>query len=149
MWDVRMRVNIMPKTKWLLSSIVLFSFTPLSHAQYSESELGNLFTTKQQRTKIDAARFGKPVAATIKPKVKKKTSNKKVKVSGYVTKSDGSSTVWVNGRNTLKSSRVGSVRVNKVSESNNKVVINVDGKSVRLKPGQAWTETRGVSDPVK
>lgn len=134
--------------KIAISGLLLLAFIPVSHAEYAESDLENLFTTKKQRAKIDAVRFGKYIAP-VKRSVKKKTKIKKVKISGYVTRSDGKSVVWVNGKNTLNSTKVGSVRVKKISERNNKVTVDVDGKSVQLKPGETWTETKGVSDPVK
>lgn len=119
--------------------MLFFSFISTSYAEYDESELKDLFTTKKQRIKIDAKRFGKPVVASVKPQVKKKIKNKKVKVSGYVTRSNGKSVVWVNGRSTLKSSTVGDVRVHQLSVGKNKkVTISVDGKTTRLKPGEVW-----------
>ncbi len=136
-------------TTGFLTSVLFFAFTSTSQAEYAESELKDLFTTKKQRIKIDAKRFGRSVAATVKPKVKKKIKSKKVKISGYMTRSDGNSVVWVNGKNTLKSTRVGNIRVKKISTRNNKVTVNVDGKAVRLKPGETWTETKGISDQVK
>ena len=144
----RMRVKSILTTGFL-TSVLFFAFTSTSQAEYAESELKDLFTTKKQRIKIDAKRFGRSVAATVKPKVKKKIKSKKVKISGYMTRSDGNSVVWVNGKNTLKSTRVGNIRVKKISTRNNKVTVNVDGKAVRLKPGETWTETKGISDQVK
>ncbi len=143
----KMQVRILLKI--LMSAVLFLSLVPVSHAEYIESDLKNLFTTKKQRAKIDAVRFGKHVVAPAKRTVKKKTKNKKVKVSGYVTRSDGKSVVWLNGKSTLKSSRIGSVNVRKTDIKNNKVTVNVDGKVVQLKPGQTWTETKGVSDPIK
>ncbi len=142
------------RARILLAKIILTVFLSLvfisaSHAEYNESDLKNLFTTKKQRAKIDAVRFGKYVAAPVKRTVKKKTKIKKVKVSGYMTRSDGKSVVWVNGKNTLKSLKIGRVNVRKTNIKNNKVTINVDGKTVLLKPGETWVEAKGVSDPVK
>ncbi len=132
-----------------MSGVLFLSLVPVSHAEYTESDLKNLFTTQKQRAKIDAVRFGKHVVAPAKRTVKKKIKSKKVKVSGYVMRSDGKSVVWLNGKSTLKNSRIGSVDVRKTGIRNNKVTVSVDGKTIRLKPGQTWTETKGVSDPVK
>ena len=134
----KMRVKSILTTGFLTSGL-FFAFISTSQAEYAESELKDLFTTKKQRIKIDAKRFGRPVVASVKPQVKKKIKNKKVKVSGYVTRSDGESVVWVNGRSTLKSSIVGDVRVHQSSVGKNKkVTISVDGKTTRLKPGEVW-----------
>ncbi len=135
--------------KVFLSSLLFFSFISAPYAEYDESELKDLFTTKKQRIKIDAKRFGKPVVASVKPQVKKKIKNKKINVSGYMKRSDGKSVVWVNGKSTLKNSRVGNVSIQKTGIRNNKVTVSVDGKTIKLKPGQTWIETKGVSDPVK
>ncbi len=131
--------------KLLISVILLLTFTSVSYAEYAESDLNNLFTTKKQRAKIDAARYGKRITKPVKHKQK----TKKVKVNGYVTRSDGKSVVWLNDKSTLKSSRVGDVSVKKNSIKNNKITVNVDGKTVKIKPGETWTDTKGVSDPVK
>jgi hypothetical protein len=143
-----MRARIL-LVKIILTLCLSLVFISASHAEYNESDLKNLFTTKKQRAKIDAVRFGKYVAAPVKRAAKKKTKIKKVKISGYVTRSDGKSVVWLNGKNTLKNSRVGKVNVQKTGIRNNKVTVSVDGKTIQLKPGQTWTETKGVSDPVK
>lgn len=125
--------------KVFLSSMLFFSFISTSYAEYDESELKDLFTTKKQRIKIDAKRFGKPVVASVKPQVKKKIKNKKVKVSGYMKRSDGKSVVWVNNRNTMESSKVGDVRVHQSSVGQNKkVTITVGDKTTKLKPGEVW-----------
>ncbi|MEE9337972.1 MAG: hypothetical protein V3U87_07835 [Methylococcaceae bacterium] len=143
-----MRVKVI-LVKVFLSSLLFFSFISTSYAEYDESELKDLFTTKKQRIKIDAKRFGRPVVASVKPQVKKKIKNKKVKVSGYVTRSNGKSVVWLNGKSTLKSSRIGDVYVQQANDKNKKVTVNVGGTRVQLKPGETWMETSGVSDPVK
>jgi len=126
--------------KILMSGVLFLSLVPVSHAEYTESDLKNLFTTKKQREKIDAVRFGEHVAPT-KRTVKKKIKNKKVKVSGYVTRSDGKSVVWLNNKNTMDSSRIGDVRVHQSSVGKNKkITLSLDGKTVRLKPGETWVK---------
>ncbi len=138
-------------TKGFLTSVLFFSVISTPCAEYNESELKDLFTTKKQRIKIDAKRFGKPAVAAVKPKVKEKikSKNKKVSVSGYMKRSDGKSVVWVNGESTLKNSRLGDVYVQQTNAKNKKVTINVGGKKVQLKPGETWTENKGVSGPVR
>ena len=133
----KMQVRMLLKI--LMSAVLFLSLVPVSHAEYTESDLKNLFTTKKQRAKIDAVRFGKHVVAPAKRTVKKKIKSKKVKVSGYVTRSDGKSVVWLNGKSTLKNSRVGDVRVHQSSiGKNKKVTISVDGRTTMLKPGETW-----------
>ena len=124
---------------------VLFGslFSSVIHAEYSDSDLQKLFTDKKQRSRIDAARSGTNVTTEA-------PHTNKVKVSGYLTRSDGKSVVWLNNKNTLNSSKMGGVRVHQSSIGrNNKVTITVDGKSVRLKPGETWSEGVGISDKGK
>ncbi len=109
-------------------------------AGYDATELNKLFTDKQQRRQIDSARSGN-YSATESPQTSK------VEVTGYVTRSDGKSVVWVNNKNTLESSRMGDVRIHQSSIGRNKkVTVTVDGNAVRLKPGETWSEDSGISD---
>ena len=128
-------------TTGFLTSVLFFAFISTSQAEYAESELKDLFTTKKQRIKIDAKRFGRPVVASVKPQVKKKITNKKVKVSGYVTRSNGKSVVWLNGKNTMDNSKIGDVRVHQSNiGQNKKITLSLDDKTVRLKPGETWVK---------
>lgn len=108
-------------------------------ADYDINNLQTLFTDKKQRTQIDAARSGVDITSS-RPKTQQ------VKVSGYVTRSDGESVVWVNGGNTLTSSRVNNIKVYKSRVGENKTVtVSVDGKTRRLKPGETWRKGSTVS----
>lgn len=107
----------------------------VSHAEFDADDLGKLFTDKKQRAQIDAARSGVSGATN---------RTDKVKVDGYVTRSDGKSVVWVNGQNTLESSRIGNIRVHQPSmHKDKKVSISVDGESRRLRPGETWNKSTG------
>lgn len=110
-------------------------------AEYNDAELQALFTSKKQRSRIDAVRAGRGVGS----QGKKSTS---VKVSGYMTRSDGKSVVWVNDGNTIDGSRVNGLKVHSGSVGkNNRVTISVDGKRKHLKPGETWRKDTGkVSD---
>mgnify|MGYP001812258525 FL=1 len=106
-------------------------------AEYDASELGKLFTDREQRSQIDASRSGRGKDASVR-----KTS--KINMHGYLTRSDGKSVVWINDENTLESSRVGDVRVHGSSIGKNKrVTISVEGKTARLKPGETWHKETG------
>lgn len=107
------------------------------HAEYDSSNLKNLFTDKIQRAQIDAARSGR----TSGPELKQTSQ---VNVSGYVTRSDGKSVVWLNNKNTLEGSKIGDVRVHQHTiGKDKKVTISVDGKTARLKPGESWSKETG------
>lgn len=121
--------------KLLISGMLLLTFTSVSYAEYAESDLNNLFTTKKQRAKIDSARYGKRITKPVKHKQK----TRKVKVNGYVTRSDGKSVVWLNDKNTMDRSKIGDVKVHQSSiGQNKKVTISVDGKTTSIKPGEVW-----------
>jgi preprotein translocase subunit SecD len=113
----------------MLSSVVC--------ADYDASDLKKLFTDSSQRAQIDAVRSGKNTGSELQ-------QTTKVSVSGYVTRSDGKSVVWVNDKNTLDSSKVDDVKVQQSTIGNNKkVTITVDGKTARLKPGETWSKETG------
>lgn len=106
-------------------------------ADYNAADLNKLFTDKNQRAQIDAARSGKTPASGIK-----KTSE--VEVSGYMTRSDGKSVVWVNHKNTLESSTIDGARVHQSSiGKDKKVTVTMDGKTKSLKPGESWSREKG------
>jgi hypothetical protein len=114
-----------------------FFYSVIAHADYDASDLKKLFTDQGQRAQIDAARSGKSSGSELQ-------QTTRVNVSGYVTRSDGKSVVWVNNKNTLDSSRIGDVKVQQSSiGKNKKVTITVDGKTARLKPGESWSKETG------
>lgn len=107
------------------------------HAAYDAANLKKLFTDKSQRAQIDAARSGGFSGVEQK-------QTRKIKVSGYVTRSDGKSVVWVNNKSTLENPRIGDVKVHQSSiGKNKKVTISVDNKTTRLKPGETWYKETG------
>ncbi len=104
---------------------------------YDSADLNTLFTDKNQRANIDAARSGKKATTGIK-------KIRKVEVSGYVTRSDGKSVVWVNDKNTLESSTIDGARVHQSSiGKNKKVTVTLDGKTKSLRPGEKWYKDTG------
>lgn len=108
----------------------------VSHAYYDPADLKKLFTDKTQRSQIDAARTGKAV-----PGVRQ---TNKVKLSGYMTRSDGKSVVWLNNNNTLENSKVGNATVHRSTVGKNKkVTVSVEGKTKSLKPGETWDKETG------
>lgn len=122
----------------IISAVLCVLCSPVSHAEYDASELGKLFTDKNQRTQIDAARSG--AASSSEPK-----KADKVEVNGYMKRSDGKNVVWVNGKNTLDESKFGNVKVypKKINDKNNKVPVSVDDRKVYIKPGESWSKSTG------
>ena len=106
-------------------------------AEYDVGDLETLFTDKKQRAKIDAMRSGNYVSSGTR-----KTN--KVKVSGYMKRSNGKSVVWVNNKNTMESAAIDDIRIHKNNlGKNNKVTVSVGGKYKRLKPGESWNKETG------
>jgi len=119
-------------------AIVLSGLSAAGSAQ--EPPLGRLFLTPEQRAALDSARRNKiraeaVVAATDKkPKIPPARS---VTINGVVTRSDGESTIWINGHATEGETRDG-MHVVIAPGSNSSVVVRepAGGKHVRVKVGQ-------------
>jgi hypothetical protein len=121
----------------LISGLLFIIWGNAVQADYDVSDLKKLFTDKSQRAQIDAARTGNVSGTEVQ-------QTRKIKVSGYVTRSNGRGVVWVNNSNTLDSSKIGDVRVQQSSiGKNKKVTISVDGKTTRLRPGETWYKETG------
>jgi hypothetical protein len=105
-----------------------------------ESSLGRLFLTPEQRAALDNARRNRiraeALAATVdkKPRIPPARS---VTINGIVSRSDGESTIWVNGRPTEGQTEDG-MRVTISPGSQSSVVLREPekGRRVRLKVGQ-------------
>ena len=96
-------------------------------------ELGRLFFTPEQRQALDARRKArvpdKPAAVAASPTMR---------LDGYVKRSGGPSTVWVNGESTDDAPRI-------PASSDGRVPVQVDtGGRVGLKPGE--TLDRGSNE---
>lgn len=112
---------------------------PLAPAQ--AQELGRLFFTPDQRAALDARRKArvpdKPAAAAV-------VVSPTTRLDGYVQRSFGPSTVWVNGEGLLETSpeapRIGATR-----RGDGRVSIGVgeSGARVGLKPGETLDRGSG------
>ena len=111
------------------------------HADYDIGNLDKLFTNKQQRAQMDVERTEKNSDKSL-PQVST------INISGYVSRSNGESVVWVNDKNTLNNSRLGHIKVYHSSVGvNKKVTVSVDGQMKSLRPGEIWNkETDRVID---
>lgn len=121
----------------LTGGLLFILCSAMVHAGYDAADLKKLFTDKTQRARIDAARSGN-FSGT------ERQQTQKIKVSGYVTRSDGKSVVWLNDKSTLENSRIGDVKVHQSTiGKDKKVTISVDNKTTRLKPGETWYKETG------
>ena len=127
------------QVKIIIAGLLCLLHSNLLFADYDATDLQKLFTDKRQRSQIDAVRSGNYSTSDL-------PQTSQIKVSGYVTRSDGKSVVWVNNKNTLDSTKMGDVRVHQSSiGKNKKVTLTVDGTAIRLKPGETWSEDSGIS----
>ena len=103
-------------------------------------ELGRLFFTPQQRNALDDRRRArvpdKPAAAVVATPV--------TRVDGYVKRSGGPSTVWING-DPLPESAPEAPRIDTTREPSGTVSITIgeSGTRARLRPGQALDRGTG------
>jgi hypothetical protein len=125
-----------------ISLLALCSGTALSEARLNE--LGRLFTEPAQREKLEAVRHGaydqQPVDAS---------SVTAITVNGVMLRSDGESVVWVNGKSTLEGQLGQAVNVHTgaANQKTYSVPIAVQGRVLRMKPGQSWSDgSDGVKD---
>jgi hypothetical protein len=122
--------------KAALLAVACLLAVPTAGAQ----ELGRLFFTPEQRAALDARRRArvpdKPAAQTV--------VSPTTRLDGYVQRSDGPSTVWVNGEGLLETSpeapRIGATRRNDGRVS---VPIGESGSRVGLKPGEVLDRGTG------
>lgn len=106
--------------------------------------LGRLFFTPEQRAALDARRKArvpdKPGAATLTSPV--------TRVDGYVKRSHGPSTVWMNGES-LGEGAADAPRIEPGRAGDVSVSVGENGRRVRLKPGESLDRGSGeVKDVI-
>ncbi len=127
---------------FLLALILLLATTRV-FAAYDIKQLKKLFTNVQQRRHIDAMRRDK-----LNQLHKKKLN--RVILRGYVKRSGGRNVIWINGKNTLKSNHIYGVKVNPESiNDHDQVTLTIDGKRLKLKPGESWLRQNIKADEIK
>ena len=118
----------------------LLLFLVASAAPVQAQEVGRLFFTPEQRAALDARRKArvpdKPAAATV--------VSPTTRLDGYVQRSQGPSTVWVNGEGLLESSpeapRIG---VTRREDGRVSVPVGESGARVGLRPGETLDRGSG------
>ncbi|HZE61351.1 MAG TPA: hypothetical protein VE085_12420 [Burkholderiales bacterium] len=117
--------------------LVMLIAAPAAQAQ----ELERLFFTPDQRANLDQRRKArvpdKPAAATA-------VASPVTRVDGYVKRSGGPSTVWINGESVPENAPE-APRIDSAREPSGSVSISVgeSGKRVRLKPGESLDRGNG------
>ena len=120
----------------LLFLALCLALAPAARAQ----ELGRLFFTPEQRAALDARRKAR---VPDKPAAERPASPT-TRLDGYVKRSDGPSTVWVNGEGLLETSpeapRIGATRRDDGRVS---VPVGESGARVGLRPGETLDRGSG------
>ena len=121
--------------------ILITAKTQLWATNYDESDLGSLFNTPIERQSIDNAKRDDVPQESLR-----RVTPTSVKINGIVIRSNGSSTAWVNGKQTSGNNTEAGVKVltRSVSDKDKKIPVLVDGKSIKIKPGQFWSEETGT-----
>jgi hypothetical protein len=127
-----------------LAGLALACAAPDAAAQ----QLGRLFMTPDQRESLDGRRKArvpdKPAAAPV-------VASPTTRVDGYVKRSGGRSTVWLNSEplpeNAAEAPRI---RAGRAGEGQVEVPLGEDGARVQVKPGQVVNrETGEVRDVLR
>ncbi|MCG8381648.1 MAG: hypothetical protein MJA28_05430 [Gammaproteobacteria bacterium] len=132
-----------------LSLTVAFGASFANAARDDFLEQHRLFMQPGERDKLDQVRaknFAKeqksPPKKTI---VKKAVPVPPVKVQGFIQRSDGKTTTWLNDQNTLESRTVDkTLNVGKSPDASGRVRVKLpNGKTITLKPGQTYDPKTG------
>jgi hypothetical protein len=133
--------NLNIQLKSLITLLVMLLISGDALSEDGVEDLGRLFVDVEQREKLEAVRRG-----TYEREVEQESRVSNVRVNGVMMRSDGKNVVWINGESTLDGDPVKGVKVNPDtadSETYN-VQVQIDGKRVKLKPGQNWSEGTGT-----
>jgi hypothetical protein len=122
----------------------------------ADSQFGRLFLTPAERKNLDYLRQNskppeKIIAADQLPgegaekAAPLSASPSAVTMQGYVKRSDGKGTVWVNSQPVQEKSRLGEIEVGKLGSSDDRVRVKVPGtgQTVDLKAGQTYDPISG------
>lgn len=125
---------------------LLLALLTIAGAAQAADELGRLFFTPAQRSALDARRKarvpGRPTAAVV--------TSPLTRIDGYVKRSQGPSTVWMNGES-LSEGAPEAPRIEAPGAGAGRVAITVgeSGRRARLKPGEVLDRGTGeVKDVI-
>lgn len=142
--------------------ILLLCCAPLLAAA-ADQPFGRLFLTPAERAALDVVRQNsKPPERIVKAGENKDDEELAasapvaappiITVHGYVKRSDGKSTVWLNGRPMQEKEATKDIEVGRLQGNTNQVQIKLPGtgQTVKLKAGQSYDPTSGeVADSLK
>ncbi len=125
----------------LITGFALFGIgaaAPIAHAQ----SLGRLFLTPQQRAALDVRRASR---VPDKPAAEVVVESPTARIDGQVVRSEGRSTVWVNGLPLREGSRNEGLRMTPAPAAADSVTLSVGDseRRVRLKVGESMNRDTG------
>ncbi len=146
--------------KWpdifLLWMLVLASVAgPLQAAP--DADFGRLFSTPQERSRLDSLRQNRALQ-TARPQTGSPAAPvaaempEPVTMQGYVKRSDGATTLWINNQPVQENSALDQVEIGRLTSQKNAtrngsdslhIRIPATGKQVRLKAGQVYAPETG------
>ncbi len=121
--------------------LLIIAFVFAAGAAQAADELGRLFFTPEQRAALDARRRARvpdqPAAAAVAAPV--------TRIDGYVERSQGPSTVWLNGESLPEGAPDAPRIETRDRDGNPRVSVSVGerGNRVRLKPGESLDRGSG------
>jgi hypothetical protein len=140
-----------------LLAVFLIGLTSVPLQAAAEDDFGRLFSSQAERKKLDILRKNQKLiiaspqqSARLEPAADELPEP--VTLQGYVKRSDGSTTLWINNKTVQENSIQDDVEIGRLSKLNNSakngsdslsVRIPATGKSVRLKAGQVYEPETG------
>jgi hypothetical protein len=139
--EVRSQKSELPKARLLLVGLAATALSGPAGAQQQEP-MGRLFFTPAQRSSLDVARSqrARTTLGTERTEEQAVPQEQTITYGGMVRRSDGKSTVWINGRPVTEQEGVGggATVVGRVGADGSVSLQNPQsGRSVSLKPGQS------------
>lgn len=115
---------------------------PVAAQQQQQEPMGRLFFTPAQRSSLDVARSQRARATLATERTEEQPAvpqEQTITYGGAVRRSDGKSTVWINGRPvTEQEAAAGATVVGRVgADGSVSLQVPQSGRSVQLKPGQS------------
>lgn len=118
----------------------------------AEDDFGRLFSSQAERKKLDILRQNqKLIVVTPQKNMPSEPAVNElpepITLQGYVKRSDGSTTLWVNNKAVQENTTQDNVEIGRLSKQKSSaknasdslnVRVPVNGKSARLKPGQVY-----------
>ena len=135
-----------------LSILLLVSLAGLSSAQAAPDDFGRLFSSPGERKKLDILRQNqKLIVVTPQKNMPSEPAANElpepITLQGYVKRSDGSTTLWVNNKPVQENSAQDNVEIGRLSQQKNStrpgsdslgVRVPATGKRLQLKAGQVY-----------